>query len=131
MSKYYTINGLKVRVSDHEPNHSMNRIRGRADVEFYTVDACGNKMSVINQIDAYCWKNDMDENLFSKVAADFPDEVKVKHEPIKKAPIVITEQMLSEWKSIVGRRQMKRQDAFCARNGIDWYSMTQGNYIVK
>ena len=41
MSTYYKINGLKVRVSDHEPNFSMDRIRGTNDVELYTVDACG------------------------------------------------------------------------------------------
>ena len=70
MSKYYNINGMKVRVSDHEPNFSMDRLRGRNDVEFYTVSADNRKLSVIDQIDHYCDKHDLDHALFAEVAKD-------------------------------------------------------------
>jgi len=50
MSVYYEIKGLKVRVSDHEPNFSMDRFRGKNDIELYTKDACNNKLDVCEQI---------------------------------------------------------------------------------
>lgn len=50
MSKYYQINGKKVRVSDHEPNYSLDFLRGKNDVELYTVDACGAKLDIQAQI---------------------------------------------------------------------------------
>ena len=74
MSTYYNINGLKVRVSDHEPNRAMDRMRGTNDIELYTISACNKPLSVINQIEAYCDKYDMDILLFEEVIKDFPDD---------------------------------------------------------
>lgn len=70
MSTYYNINGLKVRVSDHEPNSSL---RGSSDLELYTKSACNQPLSVINQIEAYCEKKDLDILMFEDVIKDFPD----------------------------------------------------------
>jgi|GEM_PF-4059186 Response regulator containing a CheY-like receiver domain and an HTH DNA-binding domain len=70
MSAYYEIKGLKVRVSDHEPNFSMDRFRGQNDIEFYTKDACNNTLCVISQIEGYCEKHDLDISLFSEIIAD-------------------------------------------------------------
>lgn len=53
MSKYYKIKGLKVRVSDHEPNYSMARIRGNNDVELYTKNIEGKKISLVSQINRF------------------------------------------------------------------------------
>ncbi|SDE79561.1 hypothetical protein [Riemerella columbipharyngis] len=39
-SLYVEYKGKKVRVADHEPNHTMKRMRGYADLEIYTKDAC-------------------------------------------------------------------------------------------
>lgn len=62
MSKYYYINGKKVRVSDHEPNYSMDKIRGRNDIELYTHDACGKKLDVQTQIIRLFDKGVLDED---------------------------------------------------------------------
>lgn len=49
-SLYYTIGGKKVRISDHEPNFAMERIRGRNDIELYTNSADGQKLDTQGQI---------------------------------------------------------------------------------
>ena len=49
MSKYYQINGLKVRVSDHEPNTSL---RGSNDICLYIRSACNELLSIESQIEA-------------------------------------------------------------------------------
>lgn len=46
MSSYYNIKGLKVRLSDHEPNYSMDRMRGHNDIELYIKDACNKNLDV-------------------------------------------------------------------------------------
>ena len=51
MSKYYQINGLKVRVSDHEPNTSL---RGSNDIYLYIRSACNKLLSIESQIEAVC-----------------------------------------------------------------------------
>lgn len=48
MSKYYEIKGLKVRVSDHEPNE---RLRGSSDIYLYTISADGRKLSLRSQVE--------------------------------------------------------------------------------
>ena len=48
MSKYYNIKGLKVRVSDHEPNERLN---GSNDIELYTRSVDGLKLNIKNQIE--------------------------------------------------------------------------------
>ena len=51
MSQYFNIKGLKVRVSDHEPNFSMDKLRGRNDIELYTQDITGKKIDLKSQIE--------------------------------------------------------------------------------
>jgi len=53
MSKYYTVKGLKVRVSDHEPNFSMDKFRGSNDIELYTKSADNRKLNIEDQIDHF------------------------------------------------------------------------------
>lgn len=53
MSNYYTIKGLKVRVSDHEPNFSMDRFRGNNDILLYTRSVDNKKLSIEHQIDRF------------------------------------------------------------------------------
>jgi hypothetical protein len=53
MSKYYTVKGLKVRVSDHEPNFSMDKFRGSNDIELYTKSIDNKKLSIEDQIDRF------------------------------------------------------------------------------
>lgn len=71
MSKYYNIDGLKVRVSDHEPNHAMNKFRGENDIEFYTKNISGEPMSIADQVECYCYNNDLDIELFADLLEDF------------------------------------------------------------
>lgn len=128
MSVYYKINGLKVRVSDHEPNFSMDRIRGRADVEFYTKDACNTKLSVISQIEKYCDRHDLDICLFDQIIKDYPDEeVEYLLTPVK---IEITQDILSGYMAISGKGSMKKKDKYCERLGIDSFKMSQGYYKI-
>lgn len=127
MSIYYKINGLKVRVSDHEPNFSMDRIRGRADVEFYTKDACNKKLSVISQIEAYCDKHDMDMSLFDEIVKDYPGEVVKGYTPEK---IDISQEILDGYLAISGKGSMKKKEKYCERLGIDSFKMSQGYYKV-
>lgn len=70
MSKYYQVNGLKVRVSDHEPNTCL---RGSSDVYFYVKDACNNLLSIENQIEAICEKRGYDVSDFQEVINDWKD----------------------------------------------------------
>ncbi len=129
MSKYYKINGLKVRVSDHEPNYSMERFRGRNDVEFYTVSADNRKLSVVDQIEYYCEKNDLDPDIFSEVAKDFPDE---EYVPIKyPKKIEVTQEIVDGYRAISGRGSMRRKEKYCESVGVDWFKMSQGYYIIK
>jgi hypothetical protein len=129
MSKYYNINGKKVRVSDHEPNFSMDRFSGRNDIEFYTVSADNRKLSVIDQINNYCEKHDLDPILFEEVAKDFPDAEYVVVEMPKK--IEVTQEIVDGYKSIRGKGAMRKQDAYCQKVGVDSYKMSQGYYTIK
>ena len=73
MSKYYNINDLKVRVSDHEPNFSMDGIRGVNDVELYVKDACNNLLSIENQIESICERKGYNISDFQEVINDWKD----------------------------------------------------------
>lgn len=129
MSAYYKINGMKVRVSDHEPNFSMERIRGRNDVEFYTKTIENKKISVISQIEYYCDKNNMDPAIFSEIANDFPDDDYVFIESPKK--IEITEEILNNYLAISGRNSMKKKEKYCQLVGVNSHYMSQGYYTIK
>lgn len=129
MSKYYNINGMKVRVSDHEPNFSMDKFRGSNDVEFYTVSADKRKLSVIDQIDHYCDKHDLDPALFAEVAKDFPDpEYVPTYLPEK---IEVTQEIVDGYRAISGKGSMKKKDRYCEQLGVDAYKMSQGYYTIK
>ena len=73
MSKYYNINGLKVRVSDHEPNDTMRFQRGRNDIELYIKSADNRTLSVQAQLERICDKLGLDINDFEEVANDWID----------------------------------------------------------
>ena len=129
MSAYYKINGLKVRVSDHEPNFSMDRIRGINNVEFYTVDACNNKLSVVGQIESYCEKHELDIELFAEVMKDFPDE---EYVPIMTASKVeVTPEFIDGYMAISGKGSMKKKDRYCEAHGVNAWKISQGKYTVK
>ena len=129
MSKYYRINGMKVRVSDHEPNYSMDRFRGRNDVEFYTISADNRKLSVIDQINRYCDRHDLDPEIFAEVAKDFPDPEYVPFYIPKK--IEVTQEIVDGYKAIKGKGSSRRKDKYCEDLGIDPFKMSQGYYIIK
>lgn len=129
MSKYYNINGKKVRVSDHEPNFSMDRFRGRNDIEFYTLSADNRTLSVIDQINTYCEKHDLDPILFEEVAKDFPDAEYVSVEMPK--TIEVTQEIVDGYRAISGKGSMRKKDAYCKKVGVDSYKMSQGYYTIK
>lgn len=128
MSKYYTINGLKVRVSDHEPNHSMNKFRGTNDVELYTKSIEGRTLSILAQVESYCDDNDLDIALFSNVLSDFP-EVEVVSVVIDK--IEVSQEFIHGYQSIQGKGAMRRKAKYCQINNICSFKMSQGYYTIK
>lgn len=73
MSKYYKVNELKVRVSDHEPNFSMDKFRGCNDIELYVKDIEGNLLSVETQLNVICEKRGYDVDDFKKIFEDWKD----------------------------------------------------------
>lgn len=73
MSKYYQINDLKVRVSDHEPNFAMDRFRGVNDIELYIKSACNELLSVEGQIETLCEKRGYDISDFQVIIDDWKD----------------------------------------------------------
>lgn len=73
MSKYYQVNGLKVRVSDHEPNFSMDKFRGKNTIELYTKDVCNNLLSIETQLEVICEKKGYDITDFQDVINDWKD----------------------------------------------------------
>lgn len=70
MSKYYEIEGKKVRVSDHEPNTKLN---GSNDLYIWEKDAIGNILSIGGQIDRFIDKYDMHLSSFEAIVKDFAD----------------------------------------------------------
>jgi predicted methyltransferase len=131
MSKYYSINGLKVRVSDHEPNHAMNKFRGESDVEFYTKSIDNRTLSIESQVYGYCDKHDLDMSLFADVLADFPDAKPIFVEKTKSTTQVITQEFLNAYNAIGKKKQFSRRCDLCNANGIDWQEMRTKNYIIK
>lgn len=70
MSKYYNIEGKKVRVSDHEPNTKLN---GSNDIYIWIKDATGKNLSIGGQIDKLVDKYNMDLKSFEPIVRDFAD----------------------------------------------------------
>lgn len=129
MSAYYNINGMKVRVSDHEPNYSMDRFRGRNDIEFYTISADNRKLSVIDQINYYCEKHNIDPAIFAEVAKDFPDPEYIP--PWQPEKIEVTQEIVDGYEAISGKGSMKKREKYCERLGINSFKMSQGYYTIK
>lgn len=129
MSKYYNIQGLKVRVSDHEPNFAAERMRGRNDLELYTHTLEGNKISVPAQIEKWCERNDMEPELFEEVANDFPEVGYTPRPEVEK--IVVSKEIAGAYKAIKGRGRMRKQDKFCERHNLPAYKMSQGLYKIE
>lgn len=128
MSSYYKISGLKVRVSDHEPNTSLN---GSNDVYFYTKSADNRKLSVVDQVYAYCEKNDLDESIFNKVIEDYPDEeiTKITFEKVQ-----VSMDFIEKYRGISGKKSTHKKENFCLSVGYTYkeaFSISQGMYIVK
>lgn len=70
MSKYYQINGLKVRVSDHEPNTAL---RGSNDIHLYVKSACNELLSIESQIEGICGKKGYNISDFQTIINDWKD----------------------------------------------------------
>ncbi|MDR1258841.1 MAG: hypothetical protein LBK65_06150 [Tannerellaceae bacterium] len=70
MSQYYNIKGLKVRISDHEPNESL---RGTSDIELYVRSADNQLLSIESQIEYICERRDYDIADFQEVVNDWKD----------------------------------------------------------
>lgn len=129
MSKYYTIASLKVRVSDHEPNFSMDKFRGKNDVELYTKSADNQILSVEAQIERYCEKNTVDIALFAQVLEDFPD---AGYEPVTELEkIEVTQEVIDGYWAITGKGSSRKKEMYCKNLGLDAYAMSQGNYNVR
>lgn len=73
MSKYYNIKGLKVRVSDHEPNFSLDKMRGSNNIELYIKGVCNELLSVESQLEHICEKRDLNLEDFQQVINDWKD----------------------------------------------------------
>lgn len=72
-SLYYDIKGLKVRVSDHEPNEWL---RGKSDIELYTKSVDGQQLDIEAQIDKLLDSQYAEDNGLSK--EDFNEVLGVK-----------------------------------------------------
>ena len=70
MSQYYKIKGLKVRVSDHEPNWGLN---GTPDIELYVKSADNQLLSIESQIEYICEKRGYDIAAFQEIINDWKD----------------------------------------------------------
>lgn len=70
MSKYYHINGIKVRVSDHEPNTALN---GSADINLYVKSACNELLSIEGQIESICEKRGYNISDFNEILNDWQE----------------------------------------------------------
>lgn len=125
MSKYYNIQGLRVRVSDHEPNTSLN---GSSDIYFYTKDACNNVLDIEAQVEAYCEKNDMDIQLFAQVIADYKVE-EVSLTSVEK--VIVSSEFIEGYVAITGKGSSKRRERYCAAYGVSEYQISQGKYIIN
>lgn len=128
MSKYYNINDLKVRVSDHEPNYAMDRFRGSNDVVFYTKSPDNRTLSVIDQVGHYCEAHDLDVSLFSEVVADFPDP---ELTPVRTLESVsVSQSFINDYRAISGKGATKKKERLCTAHGYDAYLISQGRYTI-
>ena len=125
MSTYYNISGLKVRVSDHEPNERLN---GSSDIELYTVDASGQKLSIEGQLEHICERRQLDIALFSAVLSDFPEQV---YEHTDRTKIIVSDEFLQAYKAMTGKGVLIRQKALSEKYGYDWYMVSQGRYTTE
>lgn len=73
MSKYYNIKGLKIRISDHEPNFSMDKFRGVNDIELYVRSADNKLLSIVGQLEYICDKRNLDINDFAQIINEWED----------------------------------------------------------
>jgi hypothetical protein len=130
MSKYYKINGLKVRVSDHEPNHAMNKFRGTNNVEFYTKSADNRTLSVVSQVEWYCEDNNLDISLFSEVLEDFRDAEIISFNPSQRQPVVVTQSFIDGFFAISKKKISKRYD-YAHSFGFAYSDISENNYIIN
>jgi len=112
MSTYYYINGKKVRVSDHEPNYSMNCVRGSNDIELYTHDVAGKKLDVQAQITRLFDKGVLDEDdiieMYNKNLAKRStlEELDIKA-PISLSVLASEKRVIDQWFSdIEGNKEL-------------------------
>ena len=125
MSKYYNISGIKVRVSDHEPNERLN---GSSDIELYTVDASGQLLSVSAQLEHICERRQLNIALFAAVLSDFPEQV---YEHTDQTKIIVSDEFLQAYKAMTGKEMLRRQKALSEKYGYDWYMVSQGRYTTE
>ena len=110
MSKYYNINDLKVRVSDHEPNFSMDGIRGVNDVELYVKDACNNLLSIENQIESICERKGYNISDFQEVINDWKDGTYDKDVFSKKEEEIVEESSCESTNEILTNTRQSNAD---------------------
>jgi len=125
MSKYYKIAGLKVRVSDHEPNERLN---GSNDIELYTVDACNNRLSIEGQLERICEVRGLDIALFADILSDFPEPEYIDT-TIQK--IIVSAEFLRAYRAISGKGVLRRQKALSEKFGYNWYMVSQRLYTTE
>lgn len=70
MSTYYNINGLKVRISDHQANTSLN---GSSDIYLYIKSADNSLLSIHAQVERICEKRDLDITSFKEILNEWKD----------------------------------------------------------
>lgn len=70
MSAYYNIKGLKIRVSDHEPN---TRLNGTPDVNLYIKSADGRLLSVESQLEIFCERRELCISDFQEIINEWAD----------------------------------------------------------
>ena len=70
MSQYYNIKGLKVRISDHEPNEAL---RGSSDICMYVKSVDNRLLSIESQLEYICEKRDLDIEDFKAIINEWQD----------------------------------------------------------
>ncbi|QHC84992.1 hypothetical protein AS589_09510 [Empedobacter brevis] len=126
MSKYYKVNGLKVRISDHEANTKLN---GSSDIYFYTKSADNRKLCVASQVECYCEKHDLDISLFQDILNDYPVE---EYNPIERpVKVIVSQDFIDGYRAISGKGSMKKKDNYCESFGVNAFKISQGCYEIK
>lgn len=70
MSQYYNIKGLKVRISDHEPNEAL---RGSSDIYLYVKSVDNRLLSIESQLEYICDKRELDIEDFKVIINEWQD----------------------------------------------------------